>query len=44
MDVLLKRAVPVSVDRREPLAPGRRYAAVTFDDGFTSVADHAIQS
>jgi peptidoglycan/xylan/chitin deacetylase (PgdA/CDA1 family) len=42
MDVLLKRAVPVSVDCREPLAPGRRYAAVTFDDGFTSVADHAL--
>jgi peptidoglycan/xylan/chitin deacetylase (PgdA/CDA1 family) len=42
MDVLLKRAVPVPVDRREPLAPGRRYAAVTFDDGFTSVADHAL--
>src|SRR5271166_3531011 len=31
MDVLLKQAVPVTVARREPLALGKRYAAVTFD-------------
>ncbi len=42
MDLLLKKAVPVTVDRREPLAPGTRYTAVTFDDGFTSVAEHAV--
>jgi len=42
MDMLLKRNVPVSVRRREPLAPATRYAAVTFDDGFTNVADQAV--
>ncbi len=42
MDMLLKRNVPVSVGRREPLAPATRYAAVTFDDGFTNVADQAV--
>jgi peptidoglycan/xylan/chitin deacetylase (PgdA/CDA1 family) len=42
MDHLLKAAVPVPVDSLEPLAPGKRYAAVTFDDGFASVADQAV--
>jgi peptidoglycan/xylan/chitin deacetylase (PgdA/CDA1 family) len=42
LDVLLKTAVPVPVDRSEPLTPGKRYAAVTFDDGFKSVADQAL--
>jgi peptidoglycan/xylan/chitin deacetylase (PgdA/CDA1 family) len=42
MEMLLKRNVPVSVGRREPLAPATRYAAVTFDDGFTNVADQAV--
>jgi len=42
MDVLLRTAVPVRVGGREDLACGSRYAAVTFDDGFKSVADNAV--
>jgi peptidoglycan/xylan/chitin deacetylase (PgdA/CDA1 family) len=42
MDVLLRKAIPISVDRREPLESGKHYAAVTFDDGFTSVAEQAV--
>jgi peptidoglycan/xylan/chitin deacetylase (PgdA/CDA1 family) len=42
MDMLLKRAVPVPVDYPEALEPGKRYAAVTFDDGFTSVAENGL--
>jgi peptidoglycan/xylan/chitin deacetylase (PgdA/CDA1 family) len=42
MDVLLRMAIPIPVDRREPLETGKNYAAVTFDDGFTSVAEQAV--
>jgi peptidoglycan/xylan/chitin deacetylase (PgdA/CDA1 family) len=42
MDMVLKMAIPVPVGRRESLAPGKRYAAITFDDGFKSVADQAL--
>ena len=42
MDLLLRRAIPVSVDRSQPLAAGKHYAAVTFDDGFASVAEQAL--
>ncbi len=44
MDMLLKRAVPVPVDCREPLAPGKRYAAVTFDDGLQASPKMVSQS
>lgn len=42
MDALLRTSVPVRVDGRDPLEDGQRYAAVTFDDGFKSVADNAV--
>jgi peptidoglycan/xylan/chitin deacetylase (PgdA/CDA1 family) len=42
MDALLRTAIPVRVDLREPLGNGERYAAVTFDDGFKSVAENAV--
>lgn len=42
MDILLRRAKPVSLERRESLEVGGRYAAVTFDDGFISVAEQAL--
>jgi peptidoglycan/xylan/chitin deacetylase (PgdA/CDA1 family) len=42
MDLLLRwaQAVPASFSGR--LLPGRRYAAVTFDDGFLSVVENAL--
>ncbi len=42
MDILRRSATPVPVDRREPLEHGKHYAAVTFDDGFLGVAQHAV--
>lgn len=42
MDLLLRIAKPVSADNQTPLVPGQRYAAVTFDDGFTSVVQNAL--
>jgi len=42
MDALLRYARPVRADRTEPLAPGVRYAAVTFDDGYQNVVENAL--
>lgn len=42
MDMLLRQAIPVSVGHQEPLKRGKRYAAITFDDGFVSVAEQAV--
>lgn len=42
MDMLLRNAIPVSVDRTEPLETGKHYAAVTFDDGFNNVGEQAV--
>lgn len=42
MDLLLRLARPISVENHQPLTPGHRYAAVTFDDGFMSVLQNAL--
>jgi peptidoglycan/xylan/chitin deacetylase (PgdA/CDA1 family) len=42
MDTLMRFAVPIRADRREPLEPGRHYAAVTFDDAFRNIIDNAL--
>jgi peptidoglycan/xylan/chitin deacetylase (PgdA/CDA1 family) len=42
MDLLLRYARPVPADLMEALAAGQRYAGVTFDDGFLSVAENAL--
>lgn len=42
MDILLRCAEPTRADRTVPLAPGVRYAAVTFDDGYLSVIENAL--
>ncbi|HLK87130.1 MAG TPA: polysaccharide deacetylase family protein [Candidatus Binataceae bacterium] len=42
MDHLLRWAVPISADHRAPLPPGRRYAMVTADDGWTSFVENAL--
>src|SRR5687767_7644224 len=42
MDMLKRCAVPVSANGKEVRTPGERYVAVTFDDGFVSVLDHAM--
>lgn len=42
MDMLLRQAIPVSVGHQEPLKLDKRYAAITFDDGFVSVAEQAV--
>lgn len=42
MDMLLDHATPVPVGARQSLSAGRRYAAVTFDDGFVGVANQAV--
>lgn len=42
MDCLLRHARPVPAGHQAPLEPGHHYAAVTFDDGFTSVIQNAL--
>jgi len=42
MELLHKTAEPVAADRRTALVPGRRYAAVTFDDAFRNILDTAL--
>jgi peptidoglycan/xylan/chitin deacetylase (PgdA/CDA1 family) len=39
---LVRWAKPVRADVKEPLKTGFRHVAVTFDDGFQSVVDHAL--
>jgi peptidoglycan/xylan/chitin deacetylase (PgdA/CDA1 family) len=42
MDELLDVCTPIRADIDPPLEPGRRYAAVTFDDGLESVVKNAL--
>ncbi len=42
MDILRNTAEPVAADRKSPLVPGRRYAAVTFDDAFRNILNTAL--
>jgi len=42
MDTLLRLAVPVSINAHFPLDPEKRHIAVTFDDAFENVVDHAV--
>ena len=42
LDVILRHAKPVRVSGRLDLAPGVRYAGVTFDDGFENFAEVAL--
>ncbi len=42
MNILTHYATPIAADHKEPLQPGKRYAAVTFDDGFISAIENAL--
>jgi len=42
MDELGRLSVPIDIEGRDPLSPGLRYSAVTFDDGFVSVVRNAL--
>ncbi|MGA9882398.1 MAG: polysaccharide deacetylase family protein [Candidatus Acidiferrales bacterium] len=42
MDTLIRLAIPISAGNRDPLQPGKRYAALTFDDGFQNVVENAV--
>jgi peptidoglycan/xylan/chitin deacetylase (PgdA/CDA1 family) len=42
MEILCKHATPIRAGHQAPLKPGRRYAAVTFDDAFLSVIENAL--
>ena len=42
MGILLRWAKPIRADSMDPLPAGQNYAAVTFDDGFQSVAANAL--
>ncbi len=42
MDELARISVPVDIEGTELLPKGRRYSAVTFDDGFMSVVENAL--
>lgn len=42
MDALLRHAEPIDAASHAPLIAGKRYAAVTFDDGFISVVQNAL--
>lgn len=42
MDQLMRLTQPADIEGNEPMQPGHRYAAVTFDDAFVSVMDNAL--
>jgi len=42
MDALLRWTIPIAADNHQPLRPGKRFAAVTFDDGFLCVLENAL--
>jgi peptidoglycan/xylan/chitin deacetylase (PgdA/CDA1 family) len=42
MDILLRYSEPIAADGIFALADGKRYAVVTFDDGFESVVQNAL--
>lgn len=42
MDILAKYAKPIGADNRSVLPPGKRYAAVTFDDAFRNILHSAL--
>ena len=42
MDMLLRYTQPVHADHVIPLSANKRYAAVTFDDGYLNVIENAI--
>ena len=42
MDVIVKVTQPISIQRIPNLLYGKRYSAITFDDGFENVIDYAI--
>lgn len=42
LDHLVKSSTTVRADHDGPFEPGRRYSAVTFDDGFISVVENAL--
>src|SRR5689334_22278391 len=42
MDMLVRYATPIAAGTKKPLDPGRRYAAVTFDDAFENIFRSAM--
>jgi peptidoglycan/xylan/chitin deacetylase (PgdA/CDA1 family) len=42
LDTLLKWALPISADPMKKLSHGKRYVAITFDDGFICVNQYAL--
>ena len=42
LDIMQKLATPLDIDTPAVLQPGRRYAGITFDDGFQDAIDNAI--
>jgi peptidoglycan/xylan/chitin deacetylase (PgdA/CDA1 family) len=42
MNTLMRHAIPIAADHKQPLEPGRRYVVVTFDDGFVSAIENAV--
>jgi peptidoglycan/xylan/chitin deacetylase (PgdA/CDA1 family) len=42
MNLLLRWSEPIPASYSQPLESGKRYAAVTFDDGFLTVAQNAL--
>lgn len=42
MDTLIRNAEPVRPDNTKALLPGKRYVAITFDDGHQSVVENAL--
>ncbi len=42
MDTVLRYSIPIPADNTQPLLPGKRYCAVTIDDGFVSANENAI--
>jgi len=42
LDVIASLTIPISIEHVPGLLPGKRYSAITFDDGFEDTIDNAV--
>jgi peptidoglycan/xylan/chitin deacetylase (PgdA/CDA1 family) len=42
LDIVTSMTIPISIDHVPKLLPGKRYSAITFDDGFENIITNAV--
>lgn len=43
MDIVTRMTIPISIDHVPKMLPGKRYSAITFDDGFENIINNALK-